>query len=144
MEDADEIQRSLDALASLPEDDQSVTVAEFHLAYDPEQQPGLVWTIPAGVEAAETINRYDFRDRKVRCVVCHAARHNRGVTVRLTNGEIVLMGHDCVDLFFGAGTWQRLEAEFQNKIDEAFYKEHLIGIAATLPILVSRIEQCYQ
>ncbi len=62
---------------------------------DPRELPNLLDHIPEGAEIDEMEAAYNWRKEKLRCAKCQRKIHNRGYSVRLTNGHRILLGKDC-------------------------------------------------
>lgn len=69
----------------------------------PESQERLVWSIPDGTDFHGIENSYQLPhdEPRVWCIRCNARRHWNGLTIRLTSGDLTLMGPDCAELVFG-------------------------------------------
>jgi hypothetical protein len=70
----------------------------------PETQEGLVWSLPEGTDFHGIENSYNLPhdEPRVWCIRCKTRRHWHGLTIRLTTGDLTLMGPDCAELVFGS------------------------------------------
>lgn len=71
---------------------------------EPYQQSRLVFDIKPDVRLMDVVNFYSaasWPSEKIRCAVCHAARHRDGLTVLLSDGTRALMGSTCGERQFG-------------------------------------------
>ncbi|MDE9450567.1 hypothetical protein J3R80_08820 [Aliiroseovarius sp. Z3] len=92
----------------------------------PEQQEGLIQSVPDNLEPIELLNRYRSEE-KLRCGVCRTDRkHLSGVTILLSDGSKVLSGLDCAKKHFGGEKIERLRMALQSK-EDAIRLQQLVG-----------------
>ncbi|WP_289041267.1 hypothetical protein [uncultured Aliiroseovarius sp.] len=92
----------------------------------PEQQVGLIHSVPDNVEPIELLNRYRSKER-LRCGVCRTDRkHLSGVTILLSDGAKVLSGLDCARKHFGSEKIERLRIALQSK-EDTIRLQQLVG-----------------
>lgn len=78
--------------------DEELLRADFIYLDDPRLQIGIISELPDGAEFSSIVNRYKSRD-DVKCIFGHI--HKEGVTVKLSDHSLVLMGLKCGQNEFG-------------------------------------------
>lgn len=90
---------------------------------DPFNQAGLKTTLPEGAEVADILNIYNYKgypQRKVHCAVCGSARHRMGFTLKLANGDLVLVGSSC-GAEIAHESWAQHQKALKGQQDRQYY-----------------------
>ncbi|MEY9153720.1 hypothetical protein [Bradyrhizobium japonicum] len=102
---------------------------------DPESLEGLIEDIPATEELPFVELWYDFRGSKrerLRCVHCRYHNHLAGYVIRTTEGQRVLVGHECGDKLYGAD-FEILRSDYDQARDYASNLRRWNNLQAVLP-----------
>lgn len=98
------------------ESDYDLKRAELKIS-NPYTQPGLIDHIPKDEEPIEILNTYSYEkypDEKAYCAICKSHRHQEGLTSRLTNGHIVMVGSKCAADHFEQ-SWNELKKAHKHR-----------------------------
>lgn len=93
---------------------------------NPLSQEGLFGDlIPAGLEVIEILNTYDV-NTEVPCSVCPQRQpHKRGATLLFKGGVKAICGQNCLDTYYGKGTWDLHNQRHELKRDYVIQSERI-------------------
>lgn len=110
---------------------------------EPYRQAKLVFEIPPDVQLLDVVNYYraaSWPNEKIRCAVCHAARHRDGLTVLLSNGNRALMGSRCGEKHFGV-TFRKAAERLELKRDRQHELRMLLRFRVVARDLVAAVHR---